>query len=428
MTKKRDFGVPAALAAAASKALNPPLTALLRAPPAESYALRRAAELRRLNIWEVRGASLCSIVGTCLTLNELRRIAKKCRFIEDPYALTDYDIHGLITSRMNNDNPVSRAVTKHLDAKFEGALRKCRGLDDEEAFLRYWESAVEAGLVPGAYWALVTHPNLPMSVEARVYGEIHMMSHMCGASNRGDARAIAEARREKGEIARRLAARLAERDERLNALRDQLGALRAKLRAQEPLVAECLRLRETLSRNDLAQELAARMSEIGAVNREKAELGKSLAKAELRLESLRARLDESERRAAAQAASFGQYDDREPAAEGSEPPCDNLCGRCLLYVGGRPQTVCQLRALVMGLNGRLLHHDGGIEQSSARLGELVRQADQVFFPVNCVSHGAMDYVKKLCESHGKPMVPLRTAGVTAFMRAIGASDGGQATL
>ena len=61
------------------------------------------------------------------------------------------------------------------------------------------------------------------------------------------------------------------------------------------------------------------------------------------------------------------------------------------------------------IDGRLLHHDGGLEQSQARLGELVRQADEVFFPEDCVSHGAMDFVKSLCDSHGKPMTPLRTA-------------------
>jgi hypothetical protein len=97
----------------------------------------------------------------------------------------------------------------------------------------------------------------------------------------------------------------------------------------------------------------------------------------------------------------------------------DLCGYCLLYVGGRPQTVCKLKEWVSKHNGALLHHDGGIEQSAGMLGDLARQADIVLFPVDCVSHGAIGTVKKLCESYGKRLCPLRTASVSAFQRAIG---------
>ncbi|WP_296706685.1 DUF2325 domain-containing protein [Rhodoblastus sp.] len=440
MAMKRDFGIPVGLQMAAASVLNPSLTTLLRPPPSDPVVARRPHDPRRLNIWEVRGASLCSIIGTCLTLSELRRIAKKCRFCDDPYQLTDYDIHGMITSQMNTDNAASRAVTKHLNAKFEGALRKSRGLEDEAAFLQYWEGAVEAGLAPGAYWALVGHPGLPMSVEARVYGDIHMMSHMCGASNRGDARTIAEAQREKGEIARRLGERIAERDQRLSALEAERAALRAKLRALEELAVECQQLRETLARDGLASELALRVDELSVVRSENAGLRRRLASAELRLEQMRARQEaqkeaqkeagqaarERQRKQGLQEMPSGYAVCPENPAEDGEALAADLCGRCLLYVGGRPQTICQLRHLVMRRNGRLLHHDGGVEQSQARLGELVRQADEVFFPVDCVSHGAMDFVKKLCESQGKPMVPLRTASITTFMRAIGTFGPGEA--
>ena len=38
----------------------------------------------------------------------------------------------------------------------------------------------------------------------------------------------------------------------------------------------------------------------------------------------------------------------------------NLNGQCLLYVGGRQNTVCRLRNLVEDLNGKFIHHDGGV--------------------------------------------------------------------
>lgn len=428
MAMKRDFGIPVALQMAAASALNPSLTPLLRPPPGDPIVARRPDDPRRLNIWEVRGASLCSIIGTCVTLSELRRIAKKCRFCDDPCKLTDYDIHGMITSQMNTDNAAARAVTKLLNAKFEGALRKSRGLEDEAAFLQYWEGAVDAGLAPGAYWALISHPDLPMSVEARVYGDVHMMSHMCGASNRGDARTIAEAQREKGEITRRLGERIAERDQRLSALQAERALLQTRLRALEALAVECQQLRETLARDGLASELALRVDELSLARSENTGLRRRLASAELRLEQVRAgqAAREKQRQRRPHEMPSGDAVGPENLAEDADALAADLCGRCLLYVGGRPQTICQLRHLVMRRNGRLLHHDGGLEQSQARLGELIRQADEVFFPVDCVSHGAMDFVKKLCESQGKPMVPLRTASITTFMRAIGTCGLGEA--
>lgn len=405
---------PTALALVSS-AMTPILTDLIR-PPANSPAADHRAEGRRLAIWDVRGASLCSIVGTCMSLGELRRIAKKCGVVDDPWRMSDYDIHGTLTAQMSTDNPAARAVTKHLDGKFEGAIRKARALESAEDFIAYWEAAVDAGLAPGAYWAMVTHPKLPLDVESRVYGEIHMMSHMSGASNRGDARAIAQARREKGELARRLSARIVERDARLREALAELAILRARVATLEPLESECARLRNLSDQNRLASELRARADELELMRQENALLKREATGFELQCEHLRARLRDAECRSAPPPEVVAEelFD----IAGAGEEKSANLCGRCLLYVGGRPQTVCKLRQLIAGRNGQLLHHDGGLENSPARLGELVRQADAVFFPVDCVSHSAAEAVKKICQSEGKPMRPLRTASATAFLRAL----------
>jgi len=415
--RKDAASAPAALALASS-AMTPILSELIR-PPAGSPAADHRGEGRRLAIWEVRGASLCSIIGTCLSLAELRRIAKKCAVVDDPWRLSDYDIHGTLTARMSTDSAEARAVTKHLDAKFEGAIRKARPLQSAEDFIAYWEAAVDAGLAPGAYWAMVTHPKLPLEVEARVYGEIHMMSHMSGASNRGDARAIAEARREKGELARRLSARIAERDARLREADAELARLRARLAALETLEDECARLRRLADENLLASELRAQASELDLLRQENALLKRESTGFELQCEHLRARLQAAETRGGAEPPpDWTAEESADGSADEGEAKTATLCGRCLLYVGGRPQTVCKLRQLIAGRNGQLLHHDGGLENSSARLGELVRQADAVFFPVDCVSHGAAETVKKICQSEGKPMRPLRSASATTFLRAL----------
>ncbi|WP_159731050.1 DUF2325 domain-containing protein [Methylosinus sp. Ce-a6] len=393
------------------------LSALKSTLAVESFELaplvRRDARRR---IWEIIGASHCSIVGTCLTVAELRKIARRTGFLGNEARYGDYQIHGLFVEKMHEENVVSRAVQKHLDAKYEGAVRKAKALDGEEEFLDYWESAVDNGFVPGAYWALIGHPRLPAGVETRIFGDIHMMSHLSGAAHRGEAREVAEARRAKSEIARRLANVIAERNDELARLRGEIGRLGEELRQARALSAECVSLRREIDALRAEERGDETLRELAALRCAHADLREDHARLERRLERLKAKEArvvevESARRIAPPAVTS----EIAIAAESRE---SDLCGRCLLYVGGRPRTVCRLQRLVARRNGSLIHHDGGMEDNRAMLSELVRRADAVFFPVDCVSHRAVGAVKSLCESHGIPYCPLRSASASAFEKAI----------
>lgn len=401
------------------------LSALKSAAAGEGFTLaplvRRDARRR---IWEIIGASHCSIIGTCLTIAELRKIARRTGFLGNESRYSDYQVHGLFVEKMHEENVVSRAVQKHLDTKYEGAVRKAKTLDGEEEFIDYWEAAVDNGLVAGAYWALIGHPRLPASVETRIFGDIHMMSHLSGAAHRGEAREIAEARREKAEIARRLANVIAERNDELALLRGEIVRLGEELREARALAAESASLRREIEALRAEERSDETLRELESLRSAHAALLEDHARLERRLERLRARkrrmaVAEPARRVApppavaSEIAVAAQPRVGEPSENGSD-----LCGRCLLYVGGRPRTVCRLQRLVARRNGSLIHHDGGMEDSRAMLSELVRRADAVFFPVDCVSHRAVGAVKSLCESHGIPYCPLRSASASAFEKAI----------
>lgn len=194
---------------------------------------QRYARRERRKIWNIVDVSHCSIVGTCMSVAELRRLARRIGITrENQY--TDYEIHGWFVDQMGLENPLSRATQKHLDGKFEGAIRKAAPLADQAAFVSHWEEAIDMGLVPGAYWALLTHPALPSSVEGRIYGEVHMMSHISGASHRSDARAVADARREKAEVAHRLSRSLGQRSVELGQARLEIGRLTEVARQPDP--------------------------------------------------------------------------------------------------------------------------------------------------------------------------------------------------
>lgn len=96
----------------------------------------------------------------------------------------------------------------------------------------------------------------------------------------------------------------------------------------------------------------------------------------------------------------------------------DLCGRCILFVGGHSQHVLHLRRLVEDSNGVFAHHDGGLEQNMHRLHGLFGRADAVMFPVDCVSHSAQDTVKQLCRRWSKPYVPVRRSGLGAYLLAL----------
>jgi hypothetical protein len=114
----------------------------------------------------------------------------------------------------------------------------------------------------------------------------------------------------------------------------------------------------------------------------------------------------------------------------AEEPCEamiesdgiKLCGRKIMYVGGRGNLVRYYRALVERRGGVFIHHDGGIESSMDLLKRAVNSADAVICPIDCVSHGACLAIKKTCKQMAKPFIPLRSAGLSSLahgMQAIG---------
>ena len=99
-------------------------------------------------------------------------------------------------------------------------------------------------------------------------------------------------------------------------------------------------------------------------------------------------------------------------------PVLDLCGRCVLYIGGRHSLVPYYRQIVKGCGGRFIHHDGGKEEQKAKLDKMLCRADAVICPVNCVSHDACLRAKRLCKHRAKLFVALRSAGVSALARGL----------
>src|SRR6476646_5279728 len=105
-------------------------------------------------------------------------------------------------------------------------------------------------------------------------------------------------------------------------------------------------------------------------------------------------------------------------ATGDGEPAVALSAQAILYVGGRPNQIPPMKALVERTGARFLHHDGGIEHSSSLLPGLISRADVLLFPIDCISHDAVATLKRLCRQLEKPYLPLRTASLATLAWAL----------
>ena len=96
----------------------------------------------------------------------------------------------------------------------------------------------------------------------------------------------------------------------------------------------------------------------------------------------------------------------------------NLSGKCVLYIGGRAGNICRMCDLVGKMNGRLIHHDGGKEDSLATLKGAISSADAVIFPTDCVSHSSALEAKKLCKKMIKPFLPIRSSSLSSLVEGL----------
>jgi hypothetical protein len=316
-----------------------------------------------------------------------------------------------------------KLLHKALDKRHRVAIAqfdKAKTVDEVRAL---WRDAVGRGDIPGAYWATLTHPAATSELIREVFGEVHMLSHLVGAANRADIRRLSELEAQNAELQEKLQRQQAQ-------LREGFTIRDARIEELSTLLSR--RLAERTSHDDAeaaASEKAALTRLVGDLDRRLTQEQKRRGGAEKRVidlvEELRLEREAriaAERRAAALHEEIGAIEASLASAVATEDEAQaapaSLDGLTILYVGGRPTQLVQLKALSERHGAATLHHDGGIEDRSGLLAGLISRADVVMFPVDCVSHEAVLIVKRLCRNAAKPYVALRSASLSAFSAAI----------
>ncbi|WP_395713629.1 DUF2325 domain-containing protein [Reyranella sp.] len=366
----------------------------------------------RYKIWELESGTHCSVIGTCLSLEDLHRLIRKANATIAPDA-DDHDIHGYFVIQAARRSVVSKLIHKALDRKYAPQIAHFRSGTPDELWA-LWRQAMTNGDVAGTYWALMTQKAVPRPMRIRAYNEIHMLSHLMGKSSRDDIKRIRQLEAAHAEIARKLEqtraradADVQERDARIRTLEAQLAAVSTVPReVPAPPTMEGRKLEAQIDR------LQARFSTL-----------------ERRVKVERARARGAERQLSLIAPDRHRRLSGSPplpppaTSEGLAPVADgqadeSLVGRAVLYVGGYRDVTPRLRAHVEEKGGTFLYHDGGIEMQTTRLSGLVSQASTVLCPVGCVSHDACIHLKRLCKRHSKRLILLRSAGLSGFVSAL----------
>lgn len=390
------------------------LRALPRAgkPPAPVPA--KAFLPRGAKLYELDPHLHCSIIGTCLSTTALRKLVPKFCDLDRAKA-SDLDIHHMAVQLATEGGDGARALHKLLDTVYAPEIKRFRRYETEAEVEAAWAECLKHGDVPGAYWALMTHPAANPGLRQHAFGEVHMLSHLVGAANRADIRRLLALEEENATLRDKV-------DRQQQRLRE-LGTAQAAHALQERSkpVETCADERvEALESALKDSEIALRASEQASAHHagrlEKAKA--RLKEAEDRASTLEAALIEAHRQINAQqqeleAVETHLADTFAPQAEAGTAPTP-LKGKRIVYVGGRPQAANTIRALVEAAGGELLLHDGGIEDRRGLLPTTLAGADLVVFPVDCISHNSVTLLKRGCERFNIPYRPLRSSGVASF--------------
>ncbi len=403
--------------------------------------------MKQLHIWELEDYQ-CPILGTCLTMGDLGRVARAAGLDVDQGA-SDYEVHGFFVAQAKCPGQVAKRLQERLNRRHRKSLARFRKVRDAGALAALWRERADQGDLAGPFWALMSHPASTPLLRHEVFGEVHMLSHVLGAAGRADLGRMAALERRTADLEGRLAEgatvlrravavwkrRCRDLQQRLDDERSgrrREGERRTSLgRALETAAVRLAQSERDAQAESRARAAADLLQARGRIERQAA----SIESLHAQVANLRRELGERDATVTALETALAQSMERADAALGAPCPacaarpaascgdCPRLRGKCVLYVGGRCNLTPHYKALAERYGCELLHHDGGQEQSPQHLHQLLARADAVICPVTCVSHEACTAVKRACKGCLKPLVLPSSSGLGGLARSLEELEG-----
>lgn len=406
--------------------------------PAETRAAPRHPVRRKL--WQLEDKMLCPIVGTCLSMDSLLALARCYNFTAD--RSDHFALHTETIRRISGRTAFTMALQKLLNRSYQATLKEFESARDDAAVRALWQNHLHRGNVAGALWAAATHPATRAETQSRIYGDIHMLSHRIGAAQSADLRRLSALELENVDLRRNIETQRQEQARREHQWRERFQARRENESAAQCRDQEMQEIKTRLERYESGVamiEIGRKLMTLSAANEQLIVTAQKAMQIEHSVRTLKTELEETRRERDTLAIERKAL---ESLLLDENAACDPICDDCdnnpvssvpgrerrILCVGGRSQSLAHYRRLAQRLGIRLIHHDGGLEESLSRLPYMINGADAVICPTDCISHPAYYRLKNQCKRLGKPCLMFKGAGVSSFAAALLRLNAGEYSL
>lgn len=368
---------------------------------------------RRRKLWELESRWLCSVLGTCLSMNDLRKVQRQCNLqFETPPQ--DYQLHAAMVHEAKSNNRTAHCLHKILDKKYQRWIKQWGRQAERNDLNKLWKNAAQTGDIAGNFWALLTHPYTDKTLLTQANGDVHMLSHLQGAANRADIRSLEQQKQTIAELNKQLNSLRHNSHEKIQALEKQCCEQAKTIEAQKITIT---RLQTTLNEKkheqpEIGKDHTATIKRLKWTEQQLAQKDLQQKAMETTVQNLTQQLLAAEN----QTEEETPHNDQTLSSTNNDQvfSSNKLRDKQILYVGGRTTLLPHLRSAVENHEGTLQFHDGGQEDNRATLHCYLEKADMVFCPIDCVSHDACLRVKRYCKKTEKPFIPLRSSGISTF--------------
>ncbi len=411
------------------------------------------SSIRRRKLWDTHGFQ-CSIIGTCLSRTEIRKLATK-KVYGLSAGLKDHEIHSTLVNRASKKCPESRALQRVLENKYKTIIHKFSKVKTEEALLELWAEYLKSGSIAGAYWAVLTHPALTNDTAYDVHGEIHMIGHDSTAKYQQAVKQLSEVRQKLESTECELKSDRTTHAQEKADLETEITALRTEKNELEKQAETVTLLQKRIDELEEKASASASQQAIKSLNQENALLRDENLALKAQIQQLTMQIDTVNSQYEQEVINSNEVQKKNEQlldenhqlqqelhsfedflssrmmtdSEDNQQDCENceinsdfcpqaLDGKTVLYVGGRYKMVPRYKQLVEQYGGTFLYHDGGLESARHILPKFLTRADAVFCPVDCVSHDACKCVKKMCKRYQKDYVMMRSSGLSSLARGL----------
>jgi hypothetical protein len=375
------------------------------------------------NIWDINPSLKCPVIGSCLSIDEHRKILKRAGV--NVKRKRPYELHKDIMEHLGYSNKVSDKVNSLLKHKYRDETEKMIKMDESE--LRcLWETELKTGNIGHVLYHISSRSKLSDDFLSEVFGEAHMLSH----TNTINVMETKQDLQKYIDKSVRLEEQLKAEKEKGKVVKKELKLLEKSVAEKAELLDKALQnpIRKILksSREDeLAKENQLLKEKIRELEGENYNISGELRRTEREKRSLQIKSFELENGSQELSAELNQLIEYVTSfVNCKENNCDescpefNLCAKRILVVGGITKMKHHYRNLIESSGGLFDYHDGYMKNGNHNLEARVKRSDLVICPVNCNSHNACLKVKQLCNKHNKDIKMLNSSSISAFSSAL----------